>query len=1134
MTSLDRNLRKQLENKVKEARRVAEAGARQSIEQLAVHHHEPWGVLTPEQRKLRNRLRAHGRQLGDQLDERKGTQPIDRLVGECAYQHWHRLLFARFLAENDLLVEPDSGMALSLDECRELARERGVDWLVLASDFAQRMLPQIFRAGDPVLQVSLPPEKRQELEALLEAQPPDVFVADDSLGWVYQFWQSEQKDAVNKVAARIGANELAAVTQLFTEDYMVLFLLHNTLGAWWAGKILASQPDLAAAATSEEDLRRACKLPGVSWEYLRFTRSSEGPWTPAAGTFDGWPRAAANIKVLDPCMGSGHFVSFALPLLVALRQAEEGLNTAQAVDAVLAVNLFGVELDPRCTQIAAFNVALRAWRLAGYRPLPPLNLACSGLGINASEIAWIALGADNPRATGAMRQLYEMFRQAPVLGSLIDPTRVGGELFVAEFGAIRGLLSTALASERSEDEELAVVAQGVARAAGILSERFTLVATNVPYLKRGKQAEALQDHCERFHDDAKGNLACAFVDRCLRIAAPGGTAAVVSINEMLFLGTYRHLRKRLLREHEWAFTARLGAGAFETISGEVVNVSLLGITARKPEHHRFAGFDLSDAETPSKKAQALISQEVRLLDQNAQLKNPDARIVVGSLDQEQRLLSEYAVPGKGSTTGDSPHYHRFFWELAALSDTTTPWLDSPVEGDPWSGRSLVSLVKVDHPGLLQENGARIHGQEVWGRRGVAVNKMSGLRAFLYAGEVFDDNVGILCPRDPELIPGILAYCASDEYSADIREIDQALKVTAATLAKVPFDIQRWREVSEEQYPNGLPAPASHNPTQWLFAGHPRGASSPLHVAVARLLGYCWPRQTGSHFPDAAPVLEDGLQSLVDDDGITCLTALRGEAPAADRLRSLLAQASGSSWSSDLMTELLAGVGSPQATLEGWLRDSFFTQHCEMFEQRPFVWHIWDGLKNGFGVLINYHRLAAPNGEGRRTLEKLVYTYLGDWIDRQRADQKSGIEGADARVATAEHLKRELEKILEGEPPYDIFVRWKPIPQQPVGWDPDVDDGVRINIRPFMTAKPLNARGKNACILRVPPKIKWDKDRGKEPSRTKTDYPWFWGWDGQTVNFVGDSAFDGNRWNDLHYSLAVKLAARDRPKKRGEA
>ena len=236
MASLDRNLRRDLENAVKKARRVAESGARQAVEQLAVGHHEPWSALSPDQRQLRNRLRAHGRQLGDKLDEKKGTQSIGRLTGECAYEHWHRLLFARFLAENDLLVEPQSGMALSLDECRELAREQSKDWLVLASDFAQRMLPQIFRAGDPVLEVALPPEKRQELEAILEGLPREVFIADDSLGWVYQYWQTEQKEAVNRSGNRIGADELSPATQIFTEDYMVLFMLHNTIGVTFPRK----------------------------------------------------------------------------------------------------------------------------------------------------------------------------------------------------------------------------------------------------------------------------------------------------------------------------------------------------------------------------------------------------------------------------------------------------------------------------------------------------------------------------------------------------------------------------------------------------------------------------------------------------------------------------------------------------------------------------------------------------------------------------------------------------------------------------------------------------------------------------------------------------------------------------------
>jgi hypothetical protein len=280
--------------------------------------------------------------------------------------------------------------------------------------------------------------------------------------------------------------------------------------------------------------------------------------------------------------------------------------------------------------------------------------------------------------------------------------------------------------------------------------------------------------------------------------------------------------------------------------------------------------------------------------------------------------------------------------------------------------------------------------------------------------------------------------------------------------------------------------------------------------------------------DCPPCEPDGLERHADNDGIVCLTALKGEAPAEQRLNALLADVFGGDWSAAVLSGLLGKAGYSGKTLDDWLRDGFFQQHCELFHQRPFIWHLWDGRRDGFQALINYHILAAPNGAGRRTLEKLIYSYLGDWIDRQRADQRLGVEGADGRLAAADHLRSELTKILDGEPPYDIFVRWKPLHKQAIGWEPDINDGARMNIRPFMVARPLSARGANVCILRMTPKnLKWDKDRGKEPSRDKADYPWFWAWDEATQDFVGSMDFDGNRWNDLHYTGAVKQVARDR-------
>ena len=420
------------------------------------------------------------------------------------------------------------------------------------------------------------------------------------------------------------------------------------------------------------------------------------------------------------------------------------------------------------------------------------------------------------------------------------------------------------------------------------------------------------------------------------------------------------------------------------------------------------------------------------------------------------------------------------------------------------------------------------GGRAWGKKGVIVSQMGSLPASLYSGNIFDKNAAAVLAKKEEHLPAIWAFCSSPEYNEAVRQIDQALKVTNATLAKVPFDLDRWRRVAAERYPDGLPRPHSDDPTQWLFAGHPAESSNPLQTAVARLVGYRWPRQAGSSFMDCPAVGPDGLEAHADADGLVCLPAIGGAAPAHERLLALLADAFGADGAAARIAGLLAGAGFAGGTLDDWLRGGFFAAHCKLFRQRPFVWHIWDGRRDGFHALANYHRLAAPGDAGRRTLEKLAYARLGEWIARQRADAAAGVEAADARLAHAEHLQAELVRILEGEPPCDVFARWKPLRDQPIGWEPDPNDGVRVNIRPFMLARPLGARGKAACILRRAPNVKWGKDRGREPARPRADYPWFWTRrPSDSVDFSGAAEFDGARWNDLHYTRAFKQAARDR-------
>jgi len=705
MPTLVTELRNKLERVVIEARDQAEAGTRAALEALAVHHHEAYPHMKPAQRDLRNQLRARARQLGDGQD-RSGRLKIDHLVHECAYEHWHRMLFARFLAENGLLIEPQENMAISLAEAEELAKEDGVNVWVFASRCAQGMLPQIFRPDDPLLQVSFATEHRIKLEGLLGSLPQAVFTASDALGWVYQFWQSKKKDEVNRSEVKIGADEISAVTQLFTEPYMVEFLLHNTLGAWWSGKKLTAED--ATSAKTEDDLRRTLALSGVGWEYLRFVRGTDGkggPWRPAAGTFDGWPKTVAELKVLDPCCGSGHFLVAALHHLVPMRMAEEGLSAVQAVDATLRENLHGLEIDERCCQIAAFALAFAAWTYpdaGGYRRLPDLHIACTGIGPQATEEQWLKLAEESgipipnvrrEASKNGLLNLHRLFSQAPTLGSLIHPAELPADLLAAGYETIKPYVTAILSAEKSDDEtrERAIAAAGMVKAAELLAGEYTLVITNVPYLGRGNQNDLLKAHLEEHYDQGKADLATAFVLRCLQFSAQGGTAAQVTPQSWLFIGPYRRMRQQILRDCSWNLVAQLGPRAFETITGEIVNVNLSIITNHEADSaHTLVGMDVSAEETPTSKASSLVVTPLVPLRQSEQLRNPDSRVVVESI-RGTRLLSEYAGSYKGIATGDMFRFLHSFWEVRELGKRWQCHQGS-VDGDvPFGGREQIVL-----------------------------------------------------------------------------------------------------------------------------------------------------------------------------------------------------------------------------------------------------------------------------------------------------------------------------------------------------------------------------------------------------------------------------------------------------------
>jgi hypothetical protein len=619
--------------------------------------------------------------------------------------------------------------------------------------------------------------------------------------------------------------------------------------------------------------------------------------------------------------------------------------------------------------------------------------------------------------------------------------------------------------------------------------------TNVPYLGRGKQDDVMKDYVDAHYKDGKADLATAFILRCLGLCQKGGTTGVVSPQNWLFLTTYSKLRESLLKDRTWNIVARLGPNAFQDMNFWAATTSLVSITNTKPSASwLMSGIDVSCDKEQSIKAARLSNRKatpILVVSQADQLRNPDARIAFDT-DPDQQLLGDFAAGLQGMATADYSRFGRCFWELSPLSDKWSYLQGTVEESALYGGREAVLYWESGRGELARSEQARIQGLAAVGKLGVIVSQMNKLPVTINTGNLFDNNAAVILPKDSSHLLPIWSFCSSPEFYDRVRQIDQKVSVTNATLVKVPFDLAHWEAVAAEKYPNGLPEPHSDDPTQWIFKGHIATSTEPLQVAVARLLGYRWPEQ--SKTPDA-------IDKLADSDGIVCLPGVRGEAAAAGRLLEVLHEAYGKNWSDSVLHKILMDAGCKAGTtLDDWLRNQFFEQHCKRFHNRPFIWHIWDGRKDGFSALVNYHKL------DHKALENLTYSYLGDWITAQGKSDKAG---ADSRLGAAQALQAKLKLILAGEPPYDNFVRWKPLHEQAIGWHPDLNDGVRMNIRPFIEAD----------ILRKNPNIKWTKDRGNEPERDKVDFPWFW----------NGKVFIGDRVNDIHLTNEAKTAARSRKK-----
>jgi len=744
---------------------------------------------TPTERRARRVAEA---QLAAAPAARRAATRAE-VVERAAYTWINRLLAlrtaeARGLINEILRSDPAyDGLSEALFILRQTQPQRaaGPDggWWAVIEDACRAQaasLPGLFDLADPsaALRPSVPALLRC---VTIVGSSPVGYTADeaeatfadpDAIGWAYQFYQEEAKtrtyaklNSGGKAATRA---EIAAVTQLFTEPYMVKWLLQNSLGRTY------------------HELYPDSKLP-ETWEYyIRDLPRDEGAENLQSAICN-----LESITFMDVCMGSGHFEREAFDMYFAMyREQYPNMSATEIADRILTHHLHGIDLDPRAAQLAALTLYLRAWemvrderrgkRLPGpgsYRP-PVMNLATTPTSLTSGSLERHLQRHPEDRIYRPLLEgIFAALEQADVLGSLLRPgeqldaairafrSQGGGQLgLLAEDDDLNRLLgelarhdpaelkrmllvriARSFAAEAADADDVAMSLFGREAGEGLrllqlLDRQYTVVATNPPYMGSKNMDAPLRKYVETYYHAGKRDLYASFILRGLRLCEHGGRLAMVTQHSWMFLQSFADLRAvsseqliesqqqgkftGLLRETTIEALAHLGPNAFEEISGHVVQTVLFVFLHATPESRhtvttrRIAGTE--QAGPPSLMLSSSLIPTYRVRQVNF-LTLPTTALAFWVADDIIDLFSAYPKLGeiarvkKGLATTDNNRFIRHEWEISLLSGQRWAHLAKSGTNARWSASTERRIDWEPHGARVKQRVKELYHGASWSK-----------------------------------------------------------------------------------------------------------------------------------------------------------------------------------------------------------------------------------------------------------------------------------------------------------------------------------------------------------------------------------------------------------------------------------
>lgn len=730
---------------------------------------------------------------GEQLKQRKSLasrvkeKGFDNVIEEVAYTWFNRIVAIRFMEVNDYLptrvrvlssetagkIEPDivteapnidlGFTSFEIDEILQFKHDNKLDELfrmlfIKQCNALNAILPELFEKTSDYTELLLSISFTNEdgiVRMLVDGIEEEDFKDQvEIIGWMYQYYNTELKDetfALLKKNVKITKERIPAATQLFTPDWIVRYMVENSLGRLWMEHLQVSEDKVLDFNSIDfndftfNTLTNQQKIEEIksNWKYY-LEEAEQEPDVKAQLQKLREERKnlkPEEIKVIDPCMGSGHILVYAFDVLMDIYRSY-GYEEREAVKLILKNNLYGLDIDDRAYQFAYFAVMMKA---RGYsRRILNEGITPNLCAIQESNSINVQLIMDNGQLEGLIdyftqglteiekvklkadfEYLIEVFQDAKEYGSILDVKQINFDVIERRIKeiTIEGVTDLFAMQYRSLIIEKFAP---LVKQAKIMAQKYDVIVTNPPYMGLRNMGNYLAKYVNSNYTDSKTDLFACFIEKCSHMAKMNAYQAMITQHNFMFLTSFEKLREKIL-EKDIINMIHLGSRAFEEISGEVVQTTAFVLKNSNLSQYIATYVRLVDYDSQYEKEKAFLNRN-RLFNTNKKnflniLGNPISYWISNYSIYTKEKLSNSFFSGGRNKTHNNEKFVRQWWEINrggkwksySNGGNFRKWYGNYNDVVDWSPTAKM-FYKI-HGGLLCE--------DYWGKEGITWNGITG-------------------------------------------------------------------------------------------------------------------------------------------------------------------------------------------------------------------------------------------------------------------------------------------------------------------------------------------------------------------------------------------------------------------------